>query len=95
VGKNDQIQKVNERETGVGIIEPTLTRVTLEYSDGTLNFVEGEDAEKWIKFIDSALVMSYIHGGRQPDVDLQQATMKDVFRFFWRQTTIRFRQLFR
>jgi len=44
-----------------------LVRVTLEYDNGRITSLEGEDADSWMSAANSACVMSHIHGMPFPD----------------------------
>lgn len=42
--------------------ERILTKVTMEYSNGDKEYIEGKDAEIWKDALNSAIVSAHIHG---------------------------------
>lgn len=50
-----------------------IVRVTIEFESGLIRELTGEDAEKWQKATDSAVVMNHIHG-----IDFPELPWKNV-----------------
>jgi hypothetical protein len=43
-----------------------LTKVTLEYSDGTKKYIDGKDAQKWSTFNEQVAIAAMIHNMNPP-----------------------------
>lgn len=41
---------------------PTVTRVEIEHSDGTISRLTGDDANKWNEACQNAITMAFVHG---------------------------------
>lgn len=47
----------------------TVTNVRIEYDDGTVRELDGEDAAEWAEWIDGGMAMLKAHGGHdEPSV---------------------------
>jgi len=46
-----------------------IVRVELEYDDGSIHRLTGDDAEKWLEAANGQAVMSHIHGMPFPSFD--------------------------
>ena len=47
--------------------EKKLIKITLEYDNGDVSYLEGSEAERWSKAVDGAIVMNAIHGNEFPE----------------------------
>mgnify|MGYP001612308784 FL=1 len=47
----------------------TLTKVELTYSDGSIDWLEGQDAEEWLTIVNGAFMMDAIHGDEHAEMD--------------------------
>lgn len=57
--------------------ERKLTKVIMEYDNGDIEYIEGDDVEKWQKALNNALFLDHIHRGHTQDI------LKDIV---WRRT---------
>ena len=55
--------------------ERKLTKVTMEYDNGDKEYIEGDDAEKWQRALNGAIVLDFTHRGHTQDI------LKDII---WR-----------
>lgn len=42
--------------------EASLVKITMEFSDGKVQSLEGNKADEWLKAVNGQCVMSHIHG---------------------------------
>lgn len=54
-----------------------LIKVIMEYDDGSKEYIEGNDVEKWQKALNSALVLDFTHEGGSRDI-LKTVTWKKL-----------------
>lgn len=45
-----------------------LKKVVMEYDNGDIEYIEGDDVERWQNAINSAIVLAYVHGSSTQDV---------------------------
>ena len=43
-----------------------LLKVTMEYDDGEIQTLEGEQAQQWEKELNGAVTMNWVHGHHMP-----------------------------
>lgn len=48
--------------------ERKLIKVTMEYDNGYKEYIEGNDAEKWRKALNNAVVLDFTHGQHAQNV---------------------------
>lgn len=48
--------------------ERKLTKVIMEYDNGDIEYIEGDDVEKWQKALNNALFIDYTHRGHTQDI---------------------------
>jgi len=54
-----------------------IIKVIMEYDDGSKEYIEGDDVEKWQKALNSALVLDFTHEGGSQDI-LKTVTWKKL-----------------
>lgn len=54
------------------IPDEPVRRVEVEHADGTTRVLEGDDAQRWAAWADSALSFATTHGIQAPDVDWRE-----------------------
>jgi hypothetical protein len=54
--------------------EVTLTKVTMEFSDGKVQSLEGDEAERWLKECNAKIQMEFIHGRSFPEFNWNRRT---------------------
>lgn len=62
-----------------------VVRVILQYSDGTVNYLEGEEAQRSIDTVNSALFIDQIHGGEPPSFNWIATTSDELPQIIARQ----------
>lgn len=45
-----------------------LKKIIMEYDNGDINYIEGDDVKKWEDSINSAIFLSHIHGSSIQEV---------------------------
>jgi hypothetical protein len=53
-------------------MEPALSKVTLEYEDGSKRWLAGADAKQWSDEINSIIGCAFIHGQELSDIQWQK-----------------------
>jgi hypothetical protein len=47
--------------------EPKLIRITMEFDNGKIQWLEGKEAHKWLEACNNQAVMEHIHGRSFPE----------------------------
>ena len=58
--------------------ERKLIKVIMEYDNGDIEYIEGNDVTKWQDTLNSTIVLDYIHGRQSQNI------LKDII---WRKMT--------
>ncbi len=59
-----------------------LKRVLMEFEDGTIECLEGEDAKTWQASLRSEIFMSWVHGRRMTALTWKQISKEDAASLF-------------
>jgi hypothetical protein len=54
-----------------------LIKVTMEYSDGEVSYLDGEDAAKWESAANGVIMFNYAHGVHFPQFKWKKVKKKD------------------
>lgn len=59
-----------------------IKRVFLEFEDGTIKCLEGEEAQTWEDSLNSVILRSWVHGGRMPELTWKQISKEKAASLF-------------
>lgn len=48
--------------------ERKLIKITMEYDNGDKQYIEGDDAERWLEALNSTIVLDYTHRGHAQNI---------------------------
>ncbi len=57
--------------------ERKLIKIIMEYDNGDKQYIEGDDAERWLKALNSTIVLDYTHRGHAQNI-LKDITWRNV-----------------
>lgn len=70
MAKQERDEQVSQVESGLESREgPKLVRAIFEMDDGSVKYLEGVEAAKWVEIMDGMMTLAYVHGNRGTGLD--------------------------